>query len=113
MILYHASKNPNLALHSKSPMWFTFAESTANEFGEDFKSAGYYVYKVKFWSSARPNIYDKDCDKDSNYVEIAKNIQLLKEYGFEGHFETEGGDTQICIYNPALYCEIVSRSEKI
>ena len=48
MILYHVSKNENLKIHNNTPMWFTFTEDAALEFGEDFKSDGFYLYKLLF-----------------------------------------------------------------
>lgn len=114
MILYHVSKNENLKIHNNTPMWFTFTEDAALEFGEDFKSDGFYLYKFLCKTDYTDRIVNPVVNNiDNSYVELHKrnSIENYKD-NYIGHYETEGGDTQLCLYYPKDYIQLINKSNK-
>lgn len=141
MILYHATINPDLKIHNKGRMFFTFSQSEAYDFGWSFfdqedNGKCFYVYKILatvpleliYDEHKEQKGFDTDCsDYDHNWSMMNDKFRKAPFLGalplyedaannlkpYVGHLEIEEGTTNLCLYVPETYCLILSKKEYI
>ena len=132
MIIYHASINPDLKITNQKRMWFTFSEEAAEDFGWSFLDQDFYVYKILAMLPLEL-IYDEHKEQegfDADHSDYENNWSLMhRKYRkahfvgalplywdaadnlkpYVGHLEIEGGSTNLCLYVPKTYCQVLGK----
>lgn len=110
MILYHASEKENLILKER-PMFFGLSWGVAKDFGDMMLVEDFYIHKyfsnIEFkdlYNSVNLNNHNSSWADAINLYRASpksnKGYAIINAYMYKGHLESEGGNMQICLYNP-------------